>query len=67
MSDSGISSIVNEALTAAKKVTESEIAIEWINNLIQDNNNAGKMVDQIKELQNTLNQNNNNDNNGDNT
>jgi hypothetical protein len=66
MSDSGITGIVGEALSAAKKVTESEITIEWINNLVQDNNSSSKMADQIKGLQDTLN-NNNNDNNGNNT
>jgi hypothetical protein len=66
MSDTGVSGIVDQAVRVSKKISETEMAIEWISGVIQDNDNSAKSIEAVKELQDAItskikeNENNNN-------
>lgn len=70
-SDSGISGIVSEAYFLAKQIAQTEVTIDWVNNLIESNDiDSAVLMSKIKELQENIKteeNNTNNNNNGNNS
>ena len=71
-SDSGVSGIVSEAFYLAKHISQTEVTIDWVQTLIEENDSSNEMINKIKELQDAVSgknteNNTNNDNNGNNS